>query len=305
MYNEHIKKEYLENKSDSVTYILSNIFAKSEIYENIKGKDVCDFVEFEILEFLTGLASSSLATLAGYTSLLRGYTQWCCDNNINADHINHYDMVTLDMLDVCVDKIINDHKHITVEELKKVMDNIVNVCDRALVYSIFYGICGKDCIELINIRENDIDRYNNKIKLATDREIYVPTDLCDMLSQSCNTYDYVLTSTAKIDSLPLSQNDESPFKMRSNSRFSTPERAKLRLFSRLLKIREDTGCVALTIDRLKTSGMIHHMKKAMENNPKLNKENIFTSKEMEEIQKRYGCEHLRSFTLKAKYKDCL
>ena len=305
MYNQNIKEEYLSNKSESIKYILNNIFIKAEIYEEMKGKDICNFIESEILEFLTGFASCSISTIASYTSLLRSYTQWCCNNNINIDHINHYDMITLNMMETCVNRIISEEKHITVDELKEVMNNMVNVCDRTLVYSLFYGICGKECVELTGIRLDDIDRNSQKVKLVTDREVYAPVDLCDMLSYSCQTYDYILTSGGKFDSLSLDENDASPFKRRSNARFSTQERAKLRIISRLTKLREDTGCVALTIDRLRNSGIIHHMKNVMESNPELNKENIFNSKEMTEILKQYNCEHIQPFTLRAKYKKYL
>lgn len=305
MYNQSIKEEYLVSKSKSIQYILSNIFVKSEIYEETKEKDICNFTENEILEFLTGFASISLNTIASYTSLLRSYTQWCCDNNINGNYINHFNMITLKMMNNCINKIVENEKIISFEELHKVMKDIVNVCDKALIYSIFYGICGKDCVELTEIRSNDIDMNNQKIKLSTEREICIPIDLCYMLRYSCDTYDYILTSSGRLDSLSLDINDKSPFKRRSNARYSTQDKARLRIISRLIKLREDTGCIALTIDRLKNSGIIYHIKKAMKNNTELNKENIYKSREMQEILKQYNCEHIQSFTLKAKYKDYL
>ena len=305
MYNKNIKEEYLANKSESIKCILTNIFNKSEIYEEMKGKDICNFIENEILEFLMGFASCSISTLACYTSLLRSYTWWCCDNDISVDHMNHYDMITLNMMGTCVNKILDDSKYITLEELKTVMEAIVNVGDKALVYSMFYGICGKDCIELTGIKSEDIDTVNNIVKLCTGRQVVLPVDLCYMLSTSCEMYDYFLTTIGKFSSLKLHKEDLSPFKRRANARFSTQEKARLRIISRLTKLREDTGCIALTMDRLRNSGMIHHMKQAMKNNPELNKENIFSSKEMQKIQEQYNCINVMPFTLRARFKEYL
>ena len=302
MYNNNIKEEYLKKISSSSEYMLRNLFSKLETYEENKGKDVCNFIEDEILEFLNGLYSSSSVTLLSYVSLLRTYTQWCCDNNINIDHINHFDMINIDMVSSCVNRVIRESKFITLEELNKIIDDIVNVCDKALVLALFYGICGENCIELTNITYNDIDFATQKINLCTGRVIKVPERLCHLLAQSCNTYDYMLTTESSFDALPLDQNDETSFKKRANARFSTQERAKLRVVSRLSKLRDYTGSIALSLDRLKNSGIIHHIKKAMEEK-NISKEEIFNSNEMLEIQKYYNCEHVKPFTLKARYKD--
>lgn len=302
MYNNIIKEDYLRKISQSSEYMLRNLFNKLEPYEENKDKDICNFIEDEILEFLNGLYSSSSVTLLSYVSLLRSYTQWCCDNNINVDHINHFDMITIDMVSDCVNKMVIKAKYITLEELNSLVEDIVNVCDKALIMALFYGICGENCVELTNITLNDIDIATQKITLCTGRTVVVPRKLCYLLSQSCSTYDYILTSTSSFDALPLSQDDETSFKRRANARFTTQEKAKLRVVSRLSKLRDYTGSIALSIDRLKNSGIIHHIKIAMDENG-ISKDEIFSSKEMLAIQKHYNCEHIKPFTLKAKYKD--
>lgn len=304
MYNNNIKEEYLSKLNTSSKYMLRNLFTKTELYENEKEKDICDFIEDEIIEFLHSLFSSSSVTLLSYVSILRTYTQWCCDNNINADHINHFDMITIDMVNSCVNKMIKESKYITLKELEDTMEDIINVCDKALIYALFYGICGENCIELTNITSNDINLTTQEIKLCTGRVIKAPAQLCYLLGQSCNTYDYILTTSSNFNSLPLDQTDETSFKKRANARFSTQERAKLRVVARLGKLRESTGNIALSIDRLKNSGIIHHIKKVMEEKG-ISKDEIFNSPEMLEIQKYYNCEHVKPFTLKARYKDFL
>ena len=304
MYNNNIKEEYLSKLNSVSEYMLRNLFSKSELYEDGKGKDICDFIEDEIIEFLHGLFSTSSVTLLSYVSMLRMYTQWCCDNNINADHINHFDMITVDMVNSCVNKMIMESKYITLEDLENVMEDIVNVCDKALIYALFYGICGENCVELTNITTNDINFTTQEIKLCTGRTIKVPAKLCYLLGQSCNTYDYILTTASNFSSLPLDQTDETSFKRRANARFSTQERARLRVVARLSKLRDYTGSIALSIDRLKNSGMIYHMKKTMEEKG-ISKDDIFNSSEMLEIQKYYNCQHVKPFTLKARYKDFL
>ena len=304
MYNNNIKEEYLSKLNTSSEYMLRNLFSKLESYEEEKGTDICDFIETEIIEFLHGLFSSSSVTLLSYVSMLRTYTQWCCDNNINADHINHFDMITVDMVNSCINKMIIESKYITLEELEKTMEDIVNVCDKALMLALFYGICGKDCIELTNITTNDINFATQEIKLCTGRTIKAPAQLCYLLGQSCGTYDYILTTSSNFSSLPLDQTDETSFKKRANARFSTQERAKLRVVARLSKLRDYTDNIAISIDRLKNSGMIHHIKLAMEQKG-ISKDEIFNSPEMLEIQKYYNCEHVKPFTLKARYKDFL
>lgn len=299
MYNKEMKKDYICMLNSSAEILVRHLFKKSEIYEDLKDKDISVFGVEEIMEFLRELHSSSQVTLLSYVSLLRTYSHWYIKKNKSS-----YDDVTIDMVSACVDQGKYESKIITLEELDDIINDIPNVCDQALVYALFYGISGEECVELTNITLNDIDVLKQEVTLCTGRTIRIPSKLCNMLCQSCNTYDYILSSMSDMCYLVLDKSDPTFFKKRANARYSTQTRANHRVIDRLLKLRRETGSAALTMGGLKNSGMIYHIKKVMlEDN--ISKEEIFKAPEMKRILEYYNCEHVKHFTLRAKYKDYL
>ena len=304
MYNQEVKSDYIEQIDDKYRKkITDRIFRFSEELERLKGKDLCDFNEEEFLELFRAYASGSIDALNTYSSFLRHYVQWSCDNNINRDNINHLDYISTSDLKGCLNNFIYQDKYVSYDTLMDLVNKITNPCDKSLVLGLFYGIHGKDCREFYNIKEEDIDKVNEKITLISGRTIYLPANVCEIFINSCNTYEYTsISPNARIKSYDLDTMDKRIFKKRMSSKVETSDdKERVRINKRIIKLRNEFDCTGLSIPRLLNAGMLHFMKIAIEEG-KATKEDIYSSQIMEDIKSQYNC-HDDCYGLKAKFKD--
>lgn len=268
MYNEEVKKEYLNGLlSTSVRYATNSIFRNSFEYEEHFGKDLYDFIEPEIVEFLTGMNAVSFASLHSRCSLLRTYTEWCISKKISKDGINHYDSITTDIIESCVNKFGAQKRYVSYEELKEITKDFINVSDSAVCFCLFFGIYGFKGKEIIGLTLNDIEESSGKITLNTGRIVKVPHEVVSIFVDSCNQYDYILPGGRRFSTLPLSEDDPSVFKRRANARFFTEENNYKRIVNRLKKIKDETGCPAIGVATLKNSGLLWQIKQYIDKNP--------------------------------------
>lgn len=267
MYNEEIKNEYLDNLiSTSVKYASRSIFRYSVEYEEFFGKDVCDFIEPEIKEFLAGMGAISFASLHSKCSILRTYTQWCIERKINKDNINHYDSITPKIIKSCINKFAENSKYLTFSELKEISKDFMNISDVALCYCLFFGIYGKKGNEIINLTSDNIDIKSSEVHLVTGRTVKIPQEVVSILVDSCNEYDYIIPSDRRVSTLPLDITDMSVFKRRANARFNTEDSNNKRIVNRLIKLKTETNCRAIGISTLKNSGLLWSIKKYVDAN---------------------------------------
>ena len=101
MYNEERKKEYLRHVVEDLGQTPQSakaLFNKTEDYEDLLNKDLCDFTFSEIDKLLSTFAASSINALRKNISVLRKYADWCCSCNISIDNINHYDEINMEIV---------------------------------------------------------------------------------------------------------------------------------------------------------------------------------------------------------------
>lgn len=288
MYNEDVKNEYLDQLiSSSVKRVAKSVFKNSEEYERYFNKDVCDFIEPEIIEYFTSMSATSFVGLHSRCSILRTYTQWCIDNRINKDNINHYDSIKPKDIDGCLNKIGEKNKYVTYEELRELAQEFTNVSDEALCYCLFFGIYGKKGEEIINITNDDISTVSNTVELSSGRKVYVPHEVAIILKESCNEYDYILPEDRRITTVPLMKDDPSVFKRRANARNNTIDSNNRRILGRLMKLRNETGSQALGVSRLKNSGLLEAIKNFSDNHPEYRK-SLYDRQEIKDLYKKWN-----------------
>ena len=302
MYNEETKMEYLNQMPmQSAKKVLLTVFNSDLGYEDYFGKDLCNFTEPEILEFFIAWDSIAFESLNTKCSLLRSYTQWCIEHNLSNDNINHYDSITRDNLLSCLNKTKYEQKYITLEELKNVCDNVVNVRDQALCYCIFFGIYGKEGEDLRELTAQCINLETGHIKLLNGREFDVPVWVAKILHDSCETYEYIsYNANGNVFEMSLKEDDPTVFKARNNSSVATMAVFKKRISRILSLIGKEMSCPAITAKRLRNSGIVYHLKNYMiENN--LNAENMYYEDYTGEIMEKYGLQYpigLANFNMK-------
>lgn len=305
MYNEQLKKEFLEQyKIITNVNFIENIFNKCEPYEKLYKKDVCNFIREEILELCKSFGLSSLATLRTRISILNSYTNYCCENQMSIDNINHYLEVTKNDLQLCLNQFLQERRYITEEVLQEYLLNIINPCDQFLLCAFYEGFAGKNYEEISEVVMSDFDLKNKTVTLCTGRTIPVSDQLIRYAAISANTYVY---SSGKLEGSnnPKLADIPNVFKYRKNvSGADIPENAKRRIIKRIAKIKKDLNAPEITIPRLKNSGFISKIKKEAKLNG-MKEIDFLYSDEASSIKEIYGVSLLEKYMLNERYREYL
>lgn len=188
--NGKLKEWYLNLLNDSKKDTLTsntNIMKKFSDYE-IKWKNERDLYTFnrnEILDMLAMFSSSSVATLNVYLSIIRKYLDLAIEQGYIKTNINLADSIGYDDLLEIINKTKKDRKTISKEELyDMVEEKIANRQDQAILLLTFEGIKGKDCIELEQLKNDDVDTDKSTVKIVREGQeliINIPRRLSNML----------------------------------------------------------------------------------------------------------------------------
>ena len=177
IYNHERKDWYIESVSDHVGTArnIENMFAKAKNYEELYGKDLCNWNIKEIIRFMKTLGTTSRSLIFNYISVYKKYTDFCIYHKMVDDNINHYEEITHEMIDNATNKAKLRQEIITREELLKGIEKLNDSSDKFLLLAIFEGVMGTSFSELRNVHTTDIE--GNKLKLCTGREIEISNAL--------------------------------------------------------------------------------------------------------------------------------
>ena len=257
MYNEERKLSFINQFYSGRYYpMLTSLFSKTNIYEEMFEKDVSDFNDFEIDALFKSFGLTSLSTLETKASILRTYANWSIENNLIRTGINFYNNIKRQELTAYLNTAIKDKKIINREQLLNIIEDLVNPCDKYFILALFEGAYGENLEEIISLKESDIDEENNLLKLCSGRNIKVSNELITLSLQSCRTYDYTpLTSEIK-QPYPL-LNIETAIKGRFNTNVLETSVQMQRLRLQMGRIRKYLDTPWLTIPRIRNSGMFY------------------------------------------------
>lgn len=303
MYNETVKKEFISSYNIITNNnFIENIFDKCEVYETLYQKDVCNFVREEIIDLCKSFGLSSLATLKTRVSILRKYTDYCCNHQLSIDNMNHFNEIALNDCKQCLNRFMLNKLYITEERLNDFAFNLVNSCDMFLLQAFYEGLSGKNFEEITNVTMKDFDLVNKRVTLCTGRTIPVSDKLIKYAQISASTYTYY--SGEALDTKTYLADVPNVYKYRINTTCFTDEGARRRVVKRILKLKEDLNAPELTIPRLKNSGLITMIKKAAQQQNVSELEFLCSEKSLE-IRKIYGLEDTAYFTLRDRFKEYL
>lgn len=192
MYNEKQKKqffEYYETTRDVNTISLYSYFETASIYEEMIGKDICDFILFDISNFLKFWSKGTINSLIDVSSKFNIYTDWCQKNYMAKIETNHWKELNNDIFLSCLNKNLVNQQMITREEIYEYAKKLKNAKDKVILLSPFEGILGDDMNEMIELDISNIDEENNQI-ILDNRRIDVPKMYIDYALRAINMYDY-------------------------------------------------------------------------------------------------------------------
>lgn len=191
MYNEKLKKWYIEEKETTTTIpqkYLEKLFTQTEEYETNYEKDIYDFNFYEIESLYKSLNFESHAAIEIFNSHLNNYTNFCLQQSLVKDNQNHFVEFDSELLSKYVNKAAISKRIISREQLNKWLNELINVSDAFLFEALFEGIQGLGYKNLAFITMQDF-----KGNVYTDKDgkkIQVSNKLIELAEESSETYIY-------------------------------------------------------------------------------------------------------------------
>lgn len=189
MYNQERKELFLhERKTEAEIGRNTSVwFEQAEYYEELYGRDLCDWTTTEIVSFMKYLSTPRFQSLALLKNCFEMYTNWCMSNNLVMDNQNHYTEITPEIIGECVD--LNKLRKLTVsrEKLLEDIKQLPNYQDQFIFIAAFEGVPTKNGY-IGEIKISDLK--GNVLKLHDGRQLTVSNDFVRIFKAAIaeNTY---------------------------------------------------------------------------------------------------------------------
>lgn len=261
MLNPERKQEFIDSYTGTTSFnYIQNLFKKCEPMEKLLGKDVCDFIKPEILEMFASFSSFSEGTLNVYKSILKQYTDFCCNNNLSKDNINHFEEIERSELGKYINQFFKQKIYISKEKLDEWCSNLDNPVDEYLLYSLFEGIKGSFCEEITELKLEDLNPRKQTATLCTGRTIKVSEDFIKLAEKTNKTKSY----KSPVRSYEFSETSaEYLFKTKYDRSSETNQQKRAKVFKKITVIKGMLDAPELSIPNLQNSGMIYYLSKRM------------------------------------------
>ena len=177
MYNESRKIEFLRSidgkHSDDYVSCMNSLFNKSEKFEKMFDKDLCDFNHEEIATMYSMFGYSDIMIYNTFNCNAKKYVEWCDQHMLIEDFINHFSEFGMADYRKYVDTRLQGKKYLSEEEFEKMVNALPNVRDQFLFRCLYEFGKSKNYVEITNMRIGDIDQKNLKANLCTGRTVSV------------------------------------------------------------------------------------------------------------------------------------
>ena len=177
MYNEERKiafLKYLDGKhSDDYLICMNSLFNKTEKFEAMFGKDLCDFNHNDISTMYSMFHYSSPLIYNTFNCNAKVYVTWCDEHMYIKDFINHFSEFGLADYEKFIDVRLEAKRYLEKDEFYDLVETLPNVRDKFLLMSLFEFGKSKNYVEITNLRLEDIDIKKQKAKLCTGRVVNV------------------------------------------------------------------------------------------------------------------------------------
>lgn len=184
MYNKDRKIRYLNEieKEHSDEYVTNyeSLFNKTEKYEEMFGKDVCDFSREDIGNMYSLIGYSDSYTYSNVNSRLSTYTIWCMRESLVTDGCNHFQEVVFSDFDKYINRRLEGAKFLTREQALSFCRNIQNPRDAFVILCLFEFGKSQNYDDIFLMKPEDIDVNNHTIKLNSGRVVKVSSELINV-----------------------------------------------------------------------------------------------------------------------------
>jgi len=264
LYNEELKNKFLDeykrpNKVVQTLIFYRYIFQIAYATEQQLEKDIYDFNDKELRSLIGSYKNGSLTAVQSVISVLKKYLDFCVSKgyirtNLLQDISGHDDYMQF------VDKNVQKNKYITMEELEHMVSSCMNYQDAIIPAMLFYGFKGEDCSEIVNLKNEHVNKTENKIYIeGRDQWFNIDDFLMDIIINAMDEREYNKsngddTVTMKSRYYNIHQTD---YVLRVAARDNGNEPIKpINLTSRINRIKTFFGNSYLTITSIWYSGML-------------------------------------------------
>ena len=167
MYNEDKKREFINSIKDRNKDLEQNLvlwFGKSSALEEKLNTDVADFSVANIMTlYKRNIATPSFPYLRWVHSYFREYARWMNDDN-------HFDEVSSEMLEMCIDTDKAKSKFVLRKELYERLKEFKNAYEKVIVLGLFEGIQLSDFekLDMSSIQGNEIHIGNRSFTISNE-----------------------------------------------------------------------------------------------------------------------------------------
>lgn len=174
MYNPELKEAFLStyNKGETRKSI-SYVFSYSCYLEYKYQKDLKDFEKDELNELLVKLAKGTTENnFSSRFSVVNTYIEWAIINGHKKSGSNLMPQFNKKDYEV----YINKDRFIIEQQLIEIEESLKNYQDKVVLRLIFEGVNGTELSELLNLKKQDVDFKNKRLRLydsVEERERFI------------------------------------------------------------------------------------------------------------------------------------
>ena len=286
-FNSEVKEKFIKDymRSRVVMYTsLTGLFNKTAYFEDLKGKDCCNFSQKEIIEMYKEFQAKSVNVLENYNVHLKSYTAYCIYNNICIE--NHYTDITKELLLNCIDPNIQKQKFITREQLDDIEDELYNWTDKAIIECLWNGISGKSMEDLVSLNRSMISADKKYIWFNDNRKIEITPKLYEYLNKAFDEDMYVCYG--EVVRVRKLNGQDCLYKEMDNAHTLDSDDKFFRwVYRRIMTYKKYVGLPMLTMKNIQASGLLHKIKEGMEQNNLELREFLYTD-EGKILAQQYG-----------------
>ena len=263
MLNENIKKgfieEYLRSKVVAPTTI-NAVFKKIVPFERKFKKDVSEFNEREVLDMYQVMEFKTVKTLQNYNNYLKAYTLYknYCENKTE----NIFKHITKEMLQQCISDSVRKNKYLSYEQFQDIKRELLNYTDMAILECLWAGIAGKNLTDLTYLRQENVDVNSETITLKSGKIVKLYDELYELLEKAFQETEYVCYGTT-IKVKPV-VGIGTLYKTRDNAYRDSDDVRFRWIYRKIMTIREYLDIPELSMKTLHGAGMLHKIKKGMQ-----------------------------------------
>lgn len=279
LFNEEIKREYMEQYKAGTKKILERIFKITASVEFELGKDLYDFSREELRRTFWLFMASTPNASRGNVQYVSNYIDWAIDEE-HLDGLNPIDGTDMQWKESFV--VQQQRQFFTESELNEMLNKLVNAQDQCIIALLREGVRGQEGAEIVKLKRNDIDSESGFLTLTdadgSQRKLQVSDKCLAIIERAIREEDYAkkngnASRDVKSETTELIQNS---YVIRSsNTRtINTGEADNFIIYRRLATVASEFDESSISPQSIYYSGMLSYAKKSFDETGKINYKEI-------------------------------